>query len=204
MRTDVKSSPQRQHFMLPAIAERIATELSTSRLLIRRLTLADAEAFFDVFSNVDVMRYWSSSPMMALVEAEKKIGDILEHYRKGDLFQFGIERKLDRQLIGTCTLHHIHEQNRRAEIGYALGRPYWGQGYMHEALLTLIGHAFRVAGLHRLEADIDPRNEASARSLERLGFQREGLLRERWIVDGEVSDSALYGLLASEWRERAP
>jgi len=49
------------------------------------------------------------------------------------------------------------------------------------------------------EAHIDPRNEASARSLERLGFVREGLLRQRWIVDGVVSDSALYGLLTQDW-----
>jgi len=54
--------------------------------------------------------------------------------------------------------------------------------------------------LHRLEADIDPRNAASAKTLERLGFRREGLMRERWIVEGVVSDSAVYGLLASEWR----
>ncbi|HEX5305401.1 MAG TPA: GNAT family protein, partial [Dyella sp.] len=54
--------------------------------------------------------------------------------------------------------------------------------------------------LHRLEADIDPANQASARSLQRLGFQREGLLRQRWIVDGQVADTAFYGLLAAEWR----
>ncbi|MDO9353805.1 MAG: GNAT family protein, partial [Solirubrobacteraceae bacterium] len=89
---------------------------------------------------------------------------------------------------------------RRAELGYALARQAWGGGYMHEALQALVAHAFEALQLHRLEADIDPRNAASARSLERLGFVREGLLRERWIVDGEVSDSALYGLLAPEWR----
>jgi RimJ/RimL family protein N-acetyltransferase len=185
------------------IASRVAAELSTSRLLIRRLTPADVQAFFDVFSNAEVMRYWSSPPLTDRVQADQKLADILEHYRKGDLFQFGVERKLDRQLIGTCTLHHIHPQNRRAEIGYALGRPFWGQGYMHEALVALISHAFGGLRLHRLEADIDPRNAASARSLERLGFQREGLLRERWIVDGDVSDSAIYGLLAGEWRGSA-
>lgn len=185
------------------IAQRFTTELITSRLRLRRLTPDDAQAYFDVFSNADVMRYWSSPALTALAQAEEKVAGILEHYRKGDLFQLGVERKLDGQLIGTCTLHQIHEQNRRAEIGYALGRPFWGQGYMHEALVALIEHGFREMGLHRLEADIDPRNEASARSLERVGFQREGLLRERWIVDGEVSDSALYGLLAGEWRGTA-
>ena len=141
--------------------------------------------------------------MTDLTQAEKKIGKILEHYRKGDLFQFGIERKSDEQMIGTCTLHQIHVQNWRAEVGYALGRAYWGNGYMNEAMHALVDYAFRSMKLHRLEADIDPRNESSAKSLERLGFTREGLLRERWIVDGEVSDSALYGLLASEWHSPA-
>jgi RimJ/RimL family protein N-acetyltransferase len=71
---------------------------------------------------------------------------------------------------------------------------------MHEALQTLLDFGFGVMNLNRVEADIDPRNGASARSLLRLGFRLEGHLRERWIVAGEVSDSALYGLLRAEWR----
>ncbi len=141
--------------------------------------------------------------MRELNQAKQKIADILAHYEQGDLFQFAIARKSDSIMIGTCTLWNIHAQNRRAEVGYALGRAYWGMGYMHEAMQALVDHAFRVMQLHRLEADIDPRNEASAKSLVRLGFKREGLLRERWIVGGEISDSALYGLLASEWRAAA-
>ena len=71
---------------------------------------------------------------------------------------------------------------------------------MREAASAVIDHAFGTLRLNRLEADIDPRNVASAGLLERLGFAREGLLRERWIVGDEVSDSALYGLLASDRR----
>jgi RimJ/RimL family protein N-acetyltransferase len=71
---------------------------------------------------------------------------------------------------------------------------------MHEALVELVRFAFTDLNLNRLEADIDPRNTASARSLERLGFTREGYLRERWIVGDEVSDTALYGLLQREWQ----
>lgn len=175
--------------------------LPTSRLQLRRLTPADAQAFFHIFSNTEVMRYWSSPPLTGMAKAEEKIVSILAHYETGDLYQLGVIRHSDGQMIGTCTLHQIHVQNRRAEIGYALGRPYWGNGYMNEATRALVDYAFGPMNLHRLEADIDPRNENSARSLERLGFAREGLLRERWIVDGEVSDSALYGLLASEWQQ---
>jgi RimJ/RimL family protein N-acetyltransferase len=70
---------------------------------------------------------------------------------------------------------------------------------MHEALQALIDYAFGPLGLNRIEADIDPRNSNSARSLERLGFRMEGVLRERWIVAGEVSDTGYYGLLRKEW-----
>ena len=80
----------------------------------------------------------------------------------------------------------------------------WGQGLMHEALTALLDHGFGTWNLNRVEADIDPRNRASARTLERLGFCREGLLRERWIVGGEVCDSALYGLLQRDWLARDP
>ena len=72
---------------------------------------------------------------------------------------------------------------------------------MHEALSALVDYAFKTLGLNRLEADIDPRNHASARTLERLGFQKEGHLRERWIVSGEISDTWWYGLLRRDWRE---
>jgi RimJ/RimL family protein N-acetyltransferase len=69
-------------------------------------------------------------------------------------------------------------------------------------LSALLDYAFTELDLNRVEADSDPRNERSARLLDRLGFTKEGLFRERCIVDGEVSDSAMYGLLRREWMRR--
>ena len=74
---------------------------------------------------------------------------------------------------------------------------------MGEALTALFGFAFGPMALRRLEADVDPRNENSLRILGRLGFRREGLLRERWNVGGEIQDTAFLGLLAREWRSAA-
>ena len=70
---------------------------------------------------------------------------------------------------------------------------------MSEATSTLLRFAFEELGLHRVEADVDPRNEASIRLLQRLGFQREGYLRERYFVGEEISDTIFYGLLRREW-----
>jgi ribosomal-protein-alanine N-acetyltransferase len=63
----------------------------------------------------------------------------------------------------------------------------------------LLAFAFEELGLHRIEADVDPRNTASLQSVERLGFQREGYLRERWQVNGEIQDTVFFGLLRGEW-----
>jgi RimJ/RimL family protein N-acetyltransferase len=145
------------------------------------------------------MRYWSSPPLSEAHQARQLLHDIQSGYQSGAFWQPGIERRSDGALIGTCTLFSFHTASRRAEVGYALGRPYWGAGYMVEALTALIAYAFDILDLHRLEADIDPRNAASAALLQRLGFQEEGRLRERWIVNGEISDTAWYGLLRWEW-----
>ena len=177
-----------------------AVLLSTSRLTVRPLTIADAPSLFAIFSHPEVMRYWSSAPYTGLAQARTMVLNVQEGYRTGEFLQLGIERRSDAALLGTCTLFSFSASNRRAEIGYAQGRPYWGAGYMHEALTALLDYAFGALDLHRLEADIDPRNRASAHTLERLGFRNEGLARERWIVNGEISDTAWYGLLSREWR----
>lgn len=176
--------------------------IRTARLTLRPLTLADTQAIFEIFSNPAVMRYWSTAPWTAMAQAEKKLASVLEGYESGEHFTYAIERNEDAQLIGTLSLFNFVMPSRRADIGYGLGEPYWGSGYMHEALSAWVRHAFETLSLHRLEADIDPRNEASARALERQGFLREGLLRERWIVGEEVSDTSLYGLLAHDWHAR--
>ena len=74
---------------------------------------------------------------------------------------------------------------------------------MNEALTAVVDYAFGPLGLRRLEADVDPANAASLRAVERLGFQREGLLKERWQVGETISDTVFLGLLSREWRARA-
>ena len=107
-------------------------------------------------------------------------------------------RRDDDAVIGTCTLAQLDPKNRRAEVGFILHPDHWRRGYMREAMGALIGFAFGELGLNRLEADVDPRNAPSLALLETLGFRREGLCRQRWIVDGVVQDSVILGLLAAD------
>ena len=175
--------------------------LPTERLTLRLLTDSDTQALFEIFSHPEVMRFWSSPPLTDLIQVQQMLASFYEDYSTRNALHLGIERQAGNVLMGACTLYHFHFKSRRAELGYALGRPFWGSGYIHEALEAFITYAFETLDLNRLEADIDPRNLASAKTLERLGFQQEGLLRERWIVNGEVSDTGFYGLLRRDWLE---
>jgi RimJ/RimL family protein N-acetyltransferase len=176
--------------------------LDTPRLRLRTLVEADVPALFAIFNDPEAMRYWTSPPMTDVAEAEALLRDIQRHAEAETLFQWGIARRDDELVIGTCTLFRIERQHRRGELGYIVRRDLWGRGLAKEALTAIVNHAFGPLGLHRLEADIDPRNAGSIRSVERLGFKLEGHLRERFFVAGEIQDSLIYGLLAQDWKAR--
>jgi len=160
----------------------------------------DVDALYDIFSDPRVMRYWSSGPLPNREAAAAMQRDIAQHNLSDTQMKWGLALRDTNKLIGTVTLFNLSISNGRAEIGYAMGSAYWGKGYMNEALTALIVHAFDVMDYRRLEADVDPRNSASIKTLERLGFQREGFLRERWHVGGELQDAFFYGLLKREWQ----
>jgi [ribosomal protein S5]-alanine N-acetyltransferase len=174
--------------------------IKAERVQLRWLREPDVEGIYAVFSDPRSMRYWSMPAMTERAEADAYLARIHEGFRSKALFQWGIERLEDARVIGTATLFHLDPDNARAEIGYILASAYWGQGYMQEALTALLRYAFGELKLRRIEADVDPRNAGSLKSMERLGFRQEGLLRERWNVAGEIQDSVYFGLLAREWR----
>jgi ribosomal-protein-alanine N-acetyltransferase len=173
--------------------------IEAKRISLRWISEADTDAFFAIYSHPEVMRYWSTPPLPGRDAAAKLIAKIHADYRRRLILKWGIARRTDNQLIGSLTLFNLDFNHRRAEIGYALGRDHWGRGYMNEALQAVLGYAFETLSLHRIEADVDPRNAASIKTLERLGFKREGYLRERWQINGEIQDAYFYGLIEQEW-----
>jgi [ribosomal protein S5]-alanine N-acetyltransferase len=173
--------------------------LETDRLVLRRLSIGDAGAIFGIMSDAETMKHMDFPPMAEIGEAEASLAREQEGFAAGGSLRWGLTLRGEDDVIGSCTLFQISLESRRAELGYFLGRPYWGQGYNHEALTRVVEYAFAELGLNRIEAELDPQNAASARAVHRLGFVDEGLLRERWIVSGVVSDSLMVGLLRSDW-----
>jgi RimJ/RimL family protein N-acetyltransferase len=117
--------------------------------------------------------------------------------RSRTVFHWGVARRTDDGVIGHATLFEIEEASRRAEIGYSIRRADWGRGLGTDAVRTLLGFAFERCGFRRIEADVEPRNLASLRVLQKLGFVREGYLRERWCIGEEIQGRGRAGSAAA-------
>ena len=178
--------------------------ITAERVVLRWVTENDIDSLYEIFSDPQVARYWSGPPYTTREEAVKLQREIATFNENNTMYKWGLALRDSDLLIGTATLFNLNLDNGRAEVCYAMGRAHWGKGYMNEALQALLTHAFEVMQLRRLEADVDPRNAASIRTLERLGFQKEGYLRERWHVNGEIQDAIFYGLLRREWLKSVP
>ena len=173
--------------------------LITPELQLRPLRITDAEGLFAILSDTESMKHWSDKPLKHVDEAAGVIREDLESDAGGKSLCWAVTLKGQDELIGKCILLSFDKQNLHAEIGYLLNREYWRKGLMHQAISAIVDFAFNTLKLHRIEADVDAENVGSLALLEKLGFQREGLFRERWNVYGRWDDSVMLGLLKSDW-----
>jgi ribosomal-protein-alanine N-acetyltransferase len=173
--------------------------IETERVIVRVVQAADLPAVLSVHANDEVTRYLPYATWNDMVDADQWYARVQGRHADQSAMQFVIEERRSRKVIGICLLFNLDVDSRRAEVGYALDREYWGAGYMCEALSALLAYGFGPMHLRRVEAVVDPRNAGSGQLLLRLGFTREGLLRQRAVMKGEVRDSEFYGLLSNEW-----
>ncbi len=174
--------------------------LQTARLLLRPFSERDAQAIYALQSNARVLRYWDSPPWTERSRADAFIAACRTMEEDGSGGRFAIETRDENAFIGWCSMFRWNPVYRSLGIGYCFDEPAWGKGYATEAVRAMLQWAYGALDLNRVEAELDTRNAASARVLEKLGFEREGLRREDCIVSGEVSDSWIYGLLRRDWK----
>jgi ribosomal-protein-alanine N-acetyltransferase len=174
--------------------------LETERLLLRELAAGDAEAVFRIRGDYEVTRYNIGPAYQTLQQATELIESITGGFRDAIDLRWGITRRSNPQMvIGMCGYNYWSRHDHRASIGYDLARHCWGQGIMTEALHAVIQFGFGQMDLNRIEADSDIRNLASHRVLGKLGFKREGLLREQFYDGDGYYDLVLFSLLRREY-----
>ena len=177
--------------------------LHTDRLRLRPFVSADADVLFALHSSASVLRYWDAPPWTEPSRADRFIEACQRMAEEDTGVRLAVDRMSDGSFLGWCSVSRWSPDFRSAALGYCFDEAAWGHGYATEAAGALLGWAFDTLDLNRVQAETDTRNVASARVLEKLGFQREGTLREDCVVNGDVSDSWVYGLLRREWRARS-
>ncbi|GAB6876810.1 GNAT family N-acetyltransferase [Thermaerobacter litoralis] len=173
--------------------------LETPRLILRPLTLDDVDDVYAYASDPEVARYTTWEAHRSLEDSRTFVEAVVRAYRDDRNAPWAMVLRETGRVIGTVDFVAWAPQHARAELGYAMGRAYWGRGLMTEAVRTLIDYGFSRMGLNRIEARCIPENRASARVMEKAGMRYEGLLREVMFSKGRFVDLCLYAILRREW-----
>lgn len=156
---------------------------ATARLILRKPRLEDAPLIFGAYAqDPEVIRYLTFRPHRDVKDAEEVVGRFLENWRSGKSYCWLIFRGDQGELIGAISAR----EDQGINLGYLLARPFWGQGFMSEALNAVTAWAFSSPSVFRVWAVCDLDNHASAHLLERNGFTQEGILR-KWSLHPNIS-----------------
>ncbi|MBW4438209.1 MAG: GNAT family N-acetyltransferase [Pleurocapsa minor GSE-CHR-MK-17-07R] len=178
--------------------------LTTERLILRQMTMADVPAIQVLISDPRVMRYMGKDPTDDIQASVEKVERNQRNFKALTEIRWALTLKADSDslFLGDVSLHHINTYDSHAELGYALGHDHWGKGLMNEAIQAVLGFGFGPLGMHRIEANIDIENARSKAVLERNGFQYDGSLRERFRVVNGYADEHYFSILQREWQAR--
>ncbi len=175
--------------------------LRTERLLLRDFVDEDAPHANAYESLPEVVRYLERDVFtieQTLAHMHKVRAETAAQSPR-QLFDLAIVPDAVGHVIGRAGLHIQRPSHREAAIWYLVHPAHQRQGYVTEAMRAVISYGFSTLGLHRMFADLDPRNANSVRMCERLGMKREAHLRENYWVKGEWCDAYIYGLLDRDW-----
>ena len=180
-------------------------DLTTPRLVLRRLRPEDAEPMFRYRSHPVVSRFQSWAPGAPSVTAafiEEQIR--IEPDTPGTWLQLGIVASDSGELIGDCGIRFPPGTSRDVELGMTLAAQHQGRGYAMEALEAVLEYVFERLGKRRVYGSVDPRNVRSLKLLERAGLSREAHFRESLWFKGAWADDVIYAMLVGEWRSMRP
>lgn len=176
--------------------------LETQRLLLTEMTEAEIDINGQLRNDLDAMRFLDR-PRAATPEQRRALFDqVKEMEARGEGLLWCIYLKENQQFIGTIGFFRTNHGSNYSEIGYMLFPAYWQKGFMTEAATRILQFAFDSLRFHRIEANINPGNEASRALLLKLGFRKEAYFVENYFFNNQYLDSEMYGILDREWEVR--
>ena len=172
--------------------------IETERLLLRKFTIEDAPAMYQNWaSDPEVTKYLTWQPHRSIEDTRFLLSEWVKEYDKADYYQWAIELK-GVGIIGSIAVVNIHESVEEAELGYCIGRAYWGKGIMPEAVKAVIDFLFDKVGFRRVMAKHDAMNPNSGRVMEKAGMTCEGTLRKAGYNNRGIVDIVCYSINAKQ------
>lgn len=173
--------------------------IGTPRLVLRQLSGDDTPSLHTVWSDPTVLEFMVLDPFETHEETLAMIDLLKNLHEAGEGIRWIVTMASDGSVMGTCGFHNWKKEHFRAEIGYEMGKGFWGKGYMKEALAAILDYGFSVMGLNRIEAFVTDGNGRSLGLLKKLGFKAEGLLRNYEWARGKFQDQWVCSVLRSQW-----
>ncbi|MGC5325013.1 GNAT family N-acetyltransferase [Brevibacillus sp. SYSU BS000544] len=177
------------------------SQITTERLLVRPMQLNDAPYLFEFWSDPMVSKHMNIDSFVDVSQAQQMILLFEKLCTENKAIRWTILLRHSNEVIGSCGFNYLDFENERAEIGYDLGYPYWGNGYASEAIKAIISYGFDSLRLNRVEAKVEPENLNSIRLIKKLRFVEEGKLRQYEKSKGEFVDLIMFSMLRTEWTE---
>lgn len=178
-------------------------ELDTPRLHLRRITMADAKAYYErLGSSAEVTKFMLFQPHKDISDSVASIEKNLRRYETGRNYRWVIAEKETDELMGVIDLLGFDEENSTCSFAYMLGTDFWGRGYGTEALEAVFGFAFEKMEIQRIEADHFGSNAASGAVMRKVGMTYLGTIANKYEKDGVLYDAPQYAITRSHWLAR--
>lgn len=168
--------------------------------ILRQVSHDDVEQYLAYMQDEDVIKYVPEECIPRTIKrAHEEIDYNIDLYKYRRSVYWAIARKDNNELIGSCGFNYWNRDHARGEISYDLAKKYWGKGIMTNTTKAVLGFAFTRMQMHRVEATVTPTNQASLKVLRKMGFKKEGILRQQKLLHGKFHDAVMLSLLQKEY-----
>ena len=176
-------------------------KLETARLVLRPFVKEDAGAMYRNWASDPEVTKFLSWPTYKSVDTAHEILNLWVHqYQDNTFYQWAIELKELGEAIGSISVVNMDDRVDSVEIGFCIGKAFWGQGVMTEAFRAVIDYLFGQVGVQRIEAGHDPNNPASGAVQRKCGLKYEGTLRRSIRSNQGITDKVVLAILKEEWK----
>ncbi|MBQ9765620.1 MAG: GNAT family N-acetyltransferase [Lachnospiraceae bacterium] len=174
--------------------------IETDRLILRQFRIEDAEPMYKNWaSDPEVTKFLTWPPHKDVDLTRSLIEDWISRYAEPSYYHWIIELKGIGEVIGTISAVKLNEKIEAADVGYCMGKAWWGKGIMPEALRAVIAYFFEEVGLNRVAACHDVNNPKSGRVMQKAGMKQEGILRAAGRNNQGICDEVWCSILRNEF-----